>query len=122
MQSVESNNSGIELLEEAHKDRRQLPILSRLLTRFEEESSRGSFGDYHMTDLVMDFGPEGRLKAMAGTRLADAEMVLIELNAMFQPVATALKIEGPLPSGEETPPEGLPPLVLYQIEGMIRKR
>lgn len=122
MQRVESNNTGIELLEEAHKDRRQLPVLARLLTRFEEESSRGAFGDYHMTDLVMDFGPEGKFKAMAGTRLADAEMVIIELNAMFQPIGSALKIEGPLPSGEETPPEGLPPLVLFQIKGAIRAR
>jgi Tfp pilus assembly PilM family ATPase len=122
MHKIADHNAGMELLLEAHKARRRLASLSGLLSLFEEESSRGTFGDYHMTDLVMDFGPANTIKSVAATRLSDAELVKIELNAMFQNIAVALKVEGPLPSGEETPPEGLAPLIFYRVEGVFRKR
>jgi Tfp pilus assembly PilM family ATPase len=119
MARAEANNAALVVLEAAHRSRARLLVLGKILSRMEEESVRGTFGDYHLADLVLDFNEPETINSFVGTRMADEELARFELKSAFQAFASALKIEGPLPSGEETPPEGLAPLVLYRVEGLL---
>ncbi len=117
---VKRFHGAIQILEETHKTRKRLLSAGKLLARIEEASIRGTFGDYFLRDLEMTFEEGGALKATMGTRLSGEEMVKEEIQTLFKAISREPAIEGPLPSGEETPPEGLAPLVLYHVDGDVR--
>lgn len=107
----------IEEMRQAHDWRKRLLNVSTLLTRLETRSKRETFGDFHMESLDMDFSEQRSLKTLVATRLVSGEETLQEMIALFRFTRVEPIVEGPLPAEEETPPEGLAPLVLYRIEG-----
>lgn len=110
----------IEILNRTHEARGKFINLGKLLARFEMESPRGTEGDYHMTELDMDFGTRNHLISRIGTRMGDEEGIRSELINFFQAAAPSPRLSGPYPAEEETPPKGMAPLVMYEIEGALK--
>jgi Tfp pilus assembly PilM family ATPase len=110
----------IEILHKAFEDRVKWRQLGWQFSRFEQKSTRDTFGDYHMTNLEMEFGEMTGMEVTVATRLGGEEKVLRELKSMFPPTYEPPQLEGPLPAMEETPPEGMAPLVLFKMRGELR--
>jgi hypothetical protein len=110
----------VEILHEAYEDRDRWRQLGWQFSRFEQKSVRDTFGDYHMTDLEMEFGDTDSVEVTIATRLGGDEKVLRELKTMFPPTLEPPLLEGPLPAMEETPPEGMAPQVLFKMKGDLR--
>jgi hypothetical protein len=55
------------------------------------------------------------------TRITSETAVADELNALFGPYLKETFLSGPLPSGEESPPENVSPLVHYRVNGTLKK-
>jgi Tfp pilus assembly PilM family ATPase len=110
----------IEEMLEVHESRKRLINVSTLLTRLEGRSSRDTFGDFHMEVLDMDFAEAKSLKTVVATRLGSGQEIIDEMIALFRFSREDPTVEGPLAAEEETPPEGMAPLVLYRIEGTMK--
>ena len=113
-------NEDMETLRAAFADRDLLKELGAHLARFENRSRRNTFGDYHMQQMGMVFGETPSLEASVATRLGSGESVQNELKGLFPAPKEPPLLEGPLPAQEETPPEGMAPLVLFKIKGDLR--
>jgi len=109
--------SNLKSLKEAYVARKNLKLVEKLIQRFENVSDRGVFGDYHMTSFVIDFLKNRKVSSSVATRLKNNEDVIRELTSYFKVISPKAEIKGPLPAMEETPPEGLAPLAVFEVEG-----
>jgi hypothetical protein len=107
-------------LQAAHRARSLFPRLGELFNRFEAKSSRGTFGDFHLKSITVDYESSNTMEATVATRRAGEEETRNELSRLFEPFLEDLRLEGPTSAQEETPPPGLGPLVLYKVEGRMR--
>jgi hypothetical protein len=98
-------------------------IPGRIVGRFENQSKRGTYGDYHLVELFISGRDKGErdLSAVVATRITSETAVSEELNAIFGIYLSETSLSGPLPSGEVNPPENLSPLVHYRISGTLKK-
>ncbi|MFH2001441.1 MAG: hypothetical protein ABIK28_17290 [Planctomycetota bacterium] len=110
----------VKELNRVHKEREFLLNVGKLLTRLEGRSIKGSFGDYHLQSLTMGFTESLPFSATVATRRDASQETLDELKAFFPSTSRAPDLNGPLPAQEETPPEGMSPLVLFEIKGSLR--
>lgn len=110
----------VDELNRIHKDREFLKNLGRLLIRLESKSIKGTFGDYHLLNLGMGFTDAREFNAMLATRRDADEETLSEIRSLFPQASRKPELTGPLPAEEETPPEGMAPLVLFEVRGDLR--
>jgi|GEM_PF-4099940 len=95
-----------------------------VMSLFEAESKRGTYGDYHLVELALDNStPEmGTLTTVVATRLTDEEGALSELQGLFKPFLKNSKVSGPYPSGETETPQNQSPLVHYEVAGSLKRK
>lgn len=120
LRRLEQDRTALEHLLLLEKRRESLPRLREMLARMETPSPRGTVGDYHLERVELSFEGGGRLRALVATRMPEDGTVKEELPLLLSPLVEEIRVSGPLPSGEETPPEGLAPLVHYRVEGALR--
>jgi len=129
-QKVERAEAGVRLLEnelyfmaDAAWETLIARIPGRIVSRFENQSKRGTYGDYHLVELVISSRDDGEreLQAVVATRITSETAVTNELNALFGAFLKEPNLSGSLPSGEVNPLENLSPLEHYRINGVLKK-
>ncbi len=112
----------LNLLAYAMQDSLVASLPGRIISRFEEQSPRGEYGDYHLVEISFSCEePEAqKFNAVVGTRLSDEKAISREMFALFGEFIESPIVSGPHPSGEVNPPENMSPLVHYRVNGILR--
>jgi len=112
----------LNLLGQAREDSLVAALPGRIISRFEEQSQRGVYGDYHLVEISFSCEePEARkFDAVVGTRLSDERTVSREMFSLFGEIVESPMVTGPHPSGEVNPPENMSPLVHYRVNGILK--
>ncbi len=112
----------LNLLGQALQDSLVAALPGRIISRFEEQSPRGEYGDHHLVEIFFSCEePEARkFNAVVGTRLSDERAIMREMFALFGEIVESPMVTGPHPSGEVNPPENMSPLVHYRVNGILR--
>lgn len=112
----------LNLLAQALQDSLVAALPGRIISRFEEQSPRGEYGEYHLVEISFSCEePEARkFNAVVGTRLSDEQAIAREMFALFDGIVESPIVSGPHPSGEANPPENMSPLVHYRVNGILK--
>ncbi len=112
---TEHLRSELEVLEKAHVARGWLRALSKLLARVEKVPVSDASGGFHILNLNLNFEDGMTVESLVATRRGSGEDVKKELASLFASICPSVHITGPSPGKEETPPEGMAPLVNFQV-------
>jgi hypothetical protein len=121
--NIRTLESDLEIMAQAAWESLIAAIPGRIVGRFENQSKRGTYGDYHLVEFFISSGDRGNreLTAVVATRITSETAVSDELNALFGTFLKETALTGPLPSGEVNPLQNVSPLVHYRINGELKK-